>query len=47
MKTLNLMFREVDKDTSQRIKNGDKKIETRAGFPEYNEIKAGDHLNIS
>jgi ASC-1-like (ASCH) protein len=47
MKTLNLIFREVDRATFERIKRGEKTIETRAGLPEYNSIKAGDQLNIS
>lgn len=47
MKTLNLIFREVDEDNFDRIKSGEKTIETRAGLPEYNEIRAGDQINIS
>ncbi len=47
MKTLNLIFREVDIASFDRIKRGEKTIETRAGLPEYNEIVAGDVLNIS
>lgn len=47
MKTLELIFREVDRDYFEGIKGGKKLIETRAGMPEYNEIMAGDQLNIS
>ena len=47
MKTLNLIFREVDRATFEHIKNGEKTIETRAGLPEYNGIEAGDQLIIS
>lgn len=47
MKTLDLIFREVDRDNFERIKRGEKLIETRAGLPEYNEIVDGDQLNIS
>ena len=47
MKTLNLIFRDVDRATFERIKQGEKTIETRAGLPEYNEIEAGDQLIIS
>lgn len=46
MKTLELIFREVDRATFDRIKSGEKTIETRAGLPEYLEVKAGDELNI-
>ena len=47
MKTYNLIFREIDRNTFERIKRGEKKIETRAGLPEYNEIESGDQLIIS
>ena len=47
MKTLNLIFREIDRPSFDRIKSGDKTIETRAGLPEYNGIKPGDVLKIS
>lgn len=47
MQTLKLIFREVDRDSFERIKCGEKTIETRAGLPEYNSITSGDQLNIS
>jgi ASC-1-like (ASCH) protein len=47
MKTLNLIFREQDKDSFNRIKNGEKLYETRAGLPEYLGISAGDELIIT
>lgn len=43
-KKYTLRFRAVDKDTFEAIKNGKKKIETRAGSPKYFDIKAGDTL---
>ncbi len=47
MKTLSLVFREIDKSSFDRIKNGEKTIETRAGLPEYNVIEPGDELKIN
>lgn len=47
MKTLNLIFRETDKDNFDRIKSGEKLIETRAGLPEYLQITDGDTLLFS
>ncbi len=47
MKTLDLIFREVDRDKFERIVSGEKTIETRAGSPEYLSVAAGDTLNIS
>ena len=39
-----LRFRQINKDIFEAIKNGKKKIETRAGSPKYFNIKAGDAL---
>lgn len=47
MKTLELTFREQDADNFNRIKSGEKLIETRAGSPEYLEISSGDELVIT
>ncbi len=47
MKTLDLIFREQDRSTFERIQRGDKTIETRAGLPEYLIVEDGDQLNIS
>lgn len=47
MGTLNLIFREVDRNHFDRIVSGNKTIEVRAGSPEYNKIKAGDEITIS
>ncbi|MFA5047760.1 MAG: ASCH domain-containing protein [Patescibacteria group bacterium] len=41
-----LIFRDCDQETFNLIKNGQKKIETRAGLPEYFEIKARDLVNF-
>lgn len=43
-KKYTLRFRAVNKDTFNAIKNGKKKIETRAGSPKYFYIQAGDVL---
>ena len=42
-----IIFREVDKATFERIKRGEKTIETRAGLPEYLQVNTGDQLEIS
>lgn len=43
-KKYTLRFRAVNEDTFNAIKNGKKKIETRAGSPKYFYIQAGDIL---
>ena len=43
----NLIFQEANRNTFEFIKNGTKKVETRAGNPEYLTIKAGDTIEFS
>lgn len=43
-KKIILRFRAVNRDIFDAIKNGKKKVETRAGNPKYFDIKAGDTL---
>jgi ASC-1-like (ASCH) protein len=42
-----LIFAKINKDTFEMIRNGQKKIETRAYTVKYHEIKAGDTLVMS
>ncbi len=43
-KSFTLRIRESDKDIFEAIKNGKKKVETRAATPKYRAMKAGDAL---
>jgi ASC-1-like (ASCH) protein len=42
-----LRFRAVDKDNFEAIRDGRKRVETRAGSPRYQKIAAGDVLVFS
>ena len=46
-KTYTLPIRAVDRDTFLLIKNGKKKVETRAGGKKYKDIRAGDTVVFS
>ncbi len=43
-KKYKLRFRAVNRDIFEAIKNGSKKVETRAATEKYRDIKAGDEL---
>lgn len=45
-KTHYLKFRAVNRDTFEAIKNGAKKIETRAATKRFKDIKAGDKVKL-
>ncbi len=47
MKNYTLKFRAVDRINFERIKNGRKAIETRAGSDRYLQVAAGDKLTIT
>lgn len=47
VKTHTLPFAAKDFDIWQLIKDGKKKVETRAGGPKYQHIKSGDNLVLS
>jgi ASC-1-like (ASCH) protein len=46
MKTHSLVFAESSRKNFQAIKDGLKKVETRAATPKYQKIKEGDYLRI-
>lgn len=43
---MQLVFAEINRDRFEAIKNGVKKVETRAGSVEYNKIKQGDIIDF-
>lgn len=46
-KTIQLKFREVNRDIYEAILRGDKKVETRAATPKFLDLKPGDILKIA
>ncbi len=42
-----LTFLPADRPTFDLLKNGEKKLETRAGSPEYLKIRIGDNIEFS
>ncbi len=47
MKTHALKFRAVNRDTFEFIRNGSKKVETRAATEKYQDIQKGDKIVFS
>ncbi len=47
MKRIALRFRSVDKENFNALREGNKKIETRAASPRYQSIEVGDMLVIA
>lgn len=43
---MQLVFREVNRNTFEAIRDGKKKIETRAGGKGYEEIRKGDYIEL-
>src|SRR3989338_5001736 len=46
MRRLILRFRAINRNIFEAIKDGNKKIETRAATPKYSKIKTGDELTF-
>jgi ASC-1-like (ASCH) protein len=46
MKTHTILFAEEDRENFERIRNGEKKVETRAAAPKYQHIQEGDSLRF-
>ena len=45
-KTIQLRFREADRNIFEAIRKGKKKVETRAASPKFINIKTGDYVKL-